>query len=48
MLERVAERYGQAERVWIMDRGIPTEEVLREMREAAVPVRYWWGLLVDI
>ena len=43
MLERVAERYGQAERVWIMDRGIPTEEVLQEMREAAVPVRYLVG-----
>jgi hypothetical protein len=43
MLERVAERYGQAERVWIMDRGIPTEEVLQEMRAAAVPVRYLVG-----
>jgi transposase len=28
MLERIAERYGQAERVWILDRGIPPEEVL--------------------
>jgi transposase len=43
MLERVVERYGQAERVWIMDRGIPTEEVLQEMRAAAVPVRYLVG-----
>ena len=43
MLQRVAERYGQAERVWMMDRGIPTEEVLQEMREATVPVRYLVG-----
>jgi hypothetical protein len=43
MLERMAERYGQAERVWIMDRGIPTEEVLQEMRDAAAPVRYLVG-----
>jgi transposase len=43
MLQRIAERYGRAERVWIMDRGIPTEEVLQEMREAAVPVRYLVG-----
>ena len=43
MLSRIAERYGKAERVWIMDRGIPTEEVLQEMREAEVPVRYLVG-----
>jgi hypothetical protein len=28
MLHRIAERYRKAERVWIMDRGIPNEEVL--------------------
>jgi transposase len=43
MLDRIAERYGQAERVWLMDRGIPTEEVLQQMREAPVPVRYLVG-----
>jgi transposase len=43
MLSRIAERYGKAERVWIMDRGIPTEEVLAEMRGAEVPVRYLVG-----
>src|SRR4030043_173118 len=43
MLKRISERYGKAERVWIMDRGIPTEEVLQEMREAEVPVRYLVG-----
>lgn len=43
MLKQIADRYGNAERVWIMDRGIPTEEVLQEMREAEVPVRYLVG-----
>jgi transposase len=43
MLKKIADRYGKAERVWIMDRGIPTEEVLQEMREAEVPVRYLVG-----
>ena len=31
-LRRVEEQYGKAERVWLMDRGIPTEETLEEMR----------------
>jgi hypothetical protein len=35
--------YGKAERIWIMDRGIPTEEQLAEMRAAAPPVRYLVG-----
>jgi len=35
--------YGQAERVWIMDRGIPTEEVLAEMRAAQPPIHYLVG-----
>lgn len=43
MWRRIGDRYGNAERVWIMDRGIPTEEVLEEMRQAEVPVRYLVG-----
>lgn len=43
MLSKIAAQYGEAEGVWIMDRGIPTEEVLGEMREAEVPVRYLVG-----
>jgi transposase len=43
MLEKIAECYGQAERIWVMDRGIPTEEVLEEMRRAQVPVGYLVG-----
>src|SRR5258708_18834838 len=30
-LERIEKLYGKAERIWVMDRGIPTEEVLEEM-----------------
>ena len=32
-LEKVESMYGKARRVWIMDRGIPTEEVLLQMRD---------------
>jgi hypothetical protein len=32
-LERIKNSYGKARRVWVMDRGIPTEEVLAEMRQ---------------
>lgn len=31
-LEQIEGRYGRAERVWVMDRGIPTEAHLAEMR----------------
>jgi transposase len=33
-LEKVEKIHGKARRVWLMDRGIPTEEVLAEMRAA--------------
>lgn len=33
-LERIEKRYGKARRTWVMDRGIPSEAVLEEMREA--------------
>jgi len=42
-LKKIERRYGQAERIWLMDRGIPTEEVLAEMRSASTPVRYLVG-----
>lgn len=32
-LKRIEETYGQARRVWVMDRGIPSEAILKEMRE---------------
>lgn len=42
-LEHIGKCYGTADRIWIMDRGIPTEEVLQEMRESEFPVRYLVG-----
>ena len=42
-LDRIEELYGKAERVWVMDRGIPTEEVLKQMRESQPPVHYLVG-----
>jgi transposase len=43
MLEHIGKCYGTADRIWIMDRGIPTEEVLQEMRESEFPVHYLVG-----
>ena len=42
-LERIESQYGKAHRVWVMDRGIPTEETLEEMRKAKTPVSYLVG-----
>ena len=42
-LERIEARYGRSERVWIMDRGIPTEATLSAMRVSDPPVRYLVG-----
>jgi transposase len=42
-LERIEAQYGAAERVWLMDRGVPTEEVLSQMRVSNPPVRYLVG-----
>jgi len=42
-LAKIETLYGKAERVWVMDRGIPTEEVLAEMRRSDPPVHYLVG-----
>jgi transposase len=42
-LGKIARQYGQAERVWVMDRGIPTEETLALMRDSDPPVHYLVG-----
>ena len=42
-LAQIEKQYGKAQRIWIMDRGIPTEEVLAEMRAADPPVHYLVG-----
>jgi len=43
MLQKIEAQYGKAERIWVMDRGIPTEEVLKEMRQSDPPVSYLVG-----
>jgi Transposase DDE domain len=43
MLRKIETQYGKAKRIWVMDRGIPTEEVLAEMRAADPPVLYLVG-----
>jgi len=42
-LARIERQYGKARRVWVMDRGIPTEETLAHMRTADPPVYYLVG-----
>ena len=38
-LARIEQQYGRARRVWVMDRGVPTEAVLAEMRNSDPPVQ---------
>jgi transposase len=42
-LGRIEDQYGKAQRIWVMDRGIPTEETLRLMRQSEPPVSYLVG-----
>jgi transposase len=42
-LDLIESQYGKAKRVWLMDRGVPTEEVLAQMRAADPPVQYLVG-----
>lgn len=42
-LGRIEAQYGKASRVWVMDRGIPTEETIKEMRASDPPVQYLVG-----
>ncbi len=42
-LEQIEQQYGRSDRVWIMDRGIPTEATLAAMRAGDAPVRYLVG-----
>ncbi|MBW1845246.1 MAG: IS1634 family transposase [Deltaproteobacteria bacterium] len=42
-LNQIEEQYGKADRVWVMDRGIPTEKVLEKMRESDPPITYLVG-----
>ena len=42
-LKKIEKQYGRSNRVRVMDRGIPTEETLAEMRAANPPIHYLVG-----
>src|SRR5260370_7936285 len=42
-LTKIENTYGKAKRMWVMDRGIPTEEILAEMRDPARQMSYLVG-----
>src|SRR5438132_2437610 len=42
-LQKIEQQYGKAQRIWVMDRGIPTEKVLEQMRQSDPPVSYLVG-----
>jgi transposase len=42
-LRKIEAQYGKAERIWVMDRGIPTEATLAAMRASDPPVFYLVG-----
>jgi len=42
-LHKIEAQYGKASRIWVMDRGIPTDEILSEMRQADPPISYLVG-----
>jgi transposase len=42
-LKKIEAQYGKSERIWVMDRGIPTEETLAEMRNSEMPMSYLVG-----
>ena len=43
-LDKIEQTYGKARRVWVMDRGIPTEAILAEMRDPGPADRsIWWA-----
>ena len=42
-LDRIERQYGKARRIWLMDRGVPSEAALAQMRAADPPVQYLVG-----
>jgi Transposase len=42
-MERIEALYGKAQRVWLMDRGIPTDDQLTALRAGPSPVKYLVG-----
>src|SRR3989454_1301225 len=43
VLDKIENTYGQAKRMWVMDRVIPSEAILAEMRNPARPMSYLVG-----
>ena len=37
-LDKMEDLYGKADRIWLMDRGIPSEEALQQMRQSDPPI----------
>jgi transposase len=42
-LKAIENQYGKADRTWVMDRGIPTEEVLTSIKNGENPISYLVG-----
>jgi hypothetical protein len=42
-LDKIEKTYGKAKRMWVMDRGVPTEEILQEMRDPEREIFYLVG-----
>ena len=42
-LDQIEKTYGKAKRMWVMDRGVPNEEILQEMRDPAREILYLVG-----
>src|SRR6202163_410235 len=42
-LDKIEKTYGKAKRMWVMDRGIPSEAILQEMRDPAREIFYLVG-----
>jgi transposase len=42
-LDKIEKTYGKARRMWVMDRGIPSEAILQEMRDPAREIFYLVG-----
>lgn len=42
-VDKIEAQYGRSERIWVMDRGIPSERTLAQMRASAAPIHYLVG-----
>ncbi len=42
-LKKIEDQYGKSNRTWLMDRGIPTEETIKKMKDSGYPIKYLIG-----